>query len=477
MIARLAALMPMQIAQLLAGFGAIWAFTRLMTPAEYGLYALIFSAAMLAHTFALTWAEAAAFRFHIAARATGRLADHIATLLAIATFAAFGVALVVWAIVASANLANGAALIAFAGASTFFRFFTRIAREGERAEGRMWRVSLYESAYLLSGFALGALLLKITALGAAAPFAGMLAAGFLIAAFDAPNLMRLAEGGAATFSRARNYALYGWPLALALALDLGLQTAARGIIAAESGAPAVGAFAAAFGLARLVEIVFLWGGAALGPALLHAYEARGPRGAREAAADGAGVLAALTIPAAIGLALVAEPLCALMVGEGLRAEAARLLPWFALAAFATGWSVHYWSEAFQLARRSFVRAAIMAAPAALFLIAAPFVIARFGAEGASVLAALCAVLSAGLLAYIGRRFVTLPLPWRDAGKSLVAAAFMTTGVLAVPALAPALELFAKAAFGACLYAIAAYVLDVAGIRTRHAGAPLAEAAP
>jgi len=82
--ARLLSLAPLQIAQGLIGFGAIAAFTRLMSAEEFGRYALALSIAMAAHTLIFTWAEAAAFRFFAAARAERRLADHFATLVGVA---------------------------------------------------------------------------------------------------------------------------------------------------------------------------------------------------------------------------------------------------------------------------------------------------------------------------------------------------------------------------------------------------------
>ena len=58
--AKLLGLAPLQIAQALIGFGAIAAFTRLLSADEFGRYALALSALMFAHTLAFTWAESAA---------------------------------------------------------------------------------------------------------------------------------------------------------------------------------------------------------------------------------------------------------------------------------------------------------------------------------------------------------------------------------------------------------------------------------
>lgn len=475
MLTRLAQLLPLQIAQLVAGFGAVWAFTRLLDPADYGAYALVYSAAMLAHTLTLTWAEAAAFRFHLSTRATGRYADHIATLLAIAGFAAFVVAGIVWFSMRMLGMESGA-LISFAAGFVFFRFLTRIAREGERADGRLLKLSVAESLYQLGGFGAGAALIAWTNLGPAAPFAGMTLAGLLVALFDGPSLYRAADKGRATKTRALTYASYGWPLAIALSLDLGLQTAGRALIAMHDGAAGAGAFAAAFGLARTLDILFLWSAAALGPHLLRAYEAHGANGAREAAKEGVAILGALSIPAAIGLILVAKPLTTIMVGPELRDQTAALMPWMIFAAFASGWATHYFSEAFQLARRSGLRAMLMLAPAIMFVaLAVPGVI-WFGAEGVAMSTAVAATCGVCVLAVAGRRFVALPTAYRDICKSLVAAAAMTAGVLAAPEYGGWPELLSKAAIGAAIYGAAALALDIAGVRSRWL-LDRAEAAP
>ena len=47
--------LPMNIVQGLVGFFAIFVFTRALTPAEFGVYALAFSAMSLGHTLTFTW--------------------------------------------------------------------------------------------------------------------------------------------------------------------------------------------------------------------------------------------------------------------------------------------------------------------------------------------------------------------------------------------------------------------------------------
>ena len=460
-------LAPLQIAQAVLGFGAIAAFTRLMSADEFGRYALALSASMFAHTLVFTWAEAAAFRFFSAARAEKRLQDHFATLLAMA----FVLGVAVLAITAALLLLTGAhtgiaAVSAFAAGAAVFRFLARINRETERADLQVGRYALTETFYLTFGFAAGLALLTKFDLGPAAPFAGLMLAGVVIFLIDAPRLAERAKGGVVSVERARKYAAYGAPLSLAIAVDLGVQALARFILAREAGDAALGAYAAAFGLARPLDLVFMGAGAALTPLLLAAYEERGGEAAREAGAKLFSTIAAIALPAAAGLALVAQPLGTLLVGPTLSAGAAATLPWLVLAGLFQGFNLYYFSEAFQLSRRTGLRALVMLAPGALQLLLTIFLARAYGAPGAAMATAVAAIAGSVLLIAVGRTLIALPLQARDLGKIALACAIMALEVLALPPLAGAIGVAATALIGVVAYAIAALMLDLFGARAR-----------
>lgn len=476
---RALALAPLQIAQALVGLGAIAVFTRLMSAEQFGQYALALSASMFAHTLLFTWAEAAAFRFFAAARTENRMADHFATLVTIA------LGLAIAALIATGGLLyligvgeDAASLAGFVAGAAALRFIARVSRESDRATLDVTRFAVMETLYLVIGFAAGVAFLVQFELGAAAPFAGLVLAGVMVFCIDAPRLFARAKGGVYSEQRAVAYASYGGPLAVALALDLGVQMFARIILAQQSGVAELGAYAAAFGLARPLDLIFIGAGAAFAPLVLTAYEAEGPDAARQTAARIFAILATIAIPATIGLALVAEPLATLLVGEALRAEAVHALPWLAVAALATGFNLYYWSEAFQLTKRTGLRALIMLAPGAVQLIVTATLAASQGAVGAAIGAAAGAVTGAILLALIGQRLMALPAPLSAVLRTCAASAFMAGAVIATPGGADIAGLAAKVFAGVCAYAAAAYVLDVADLRTfigaralRHAFQP------
>lgn len=464
---RALALAPLQIAQALVGLGAIAAFTRLMSPEEFGRYALALSASMLAHALLFTWAEAAAFRFFSAARTEKRLADHFATLIALAVALGAVVLVATGALLSFVGVREDiAALSAFAAGAAVFRFLTRITRESERAAFDVGRYAALETAYIAIGFAAGVALLMRFDLGAAAPFAGLLLAGGIIALIDAPRLIARARGGAPSLQRATTYASYGAPLALALALDLGVQTIARFILAHQAGIAELGAYAAAFGLARPLDIIFIGAGAAFGPLLLVAYDERGADAAKAVAAKAFAIFAALAIPAAIGLALVSRPLAALMVGDGLSVNAAAAMPWLALGGVFAGFNLYYWSEAFQLTRRTGLRALLMIVPGAVQLSLTLAFAQSFGATGAAMAGAAGAAYGTLALALVGRRLIALPAPLGQLARIAAATAFMAAGVVMTPAFEGFAALVAPVAAGMIAYAFGALAFDVLGARAR-----------
>ncbi len=467
---RLMGHLPVNIAQALAGFGAVAAFTRFLSPEDYGRYALILVASQLLHTVTLTWAEAAAFRFHAAAKAKGDLANHFATLNA-AILGAGGLGgLLVLGLQALLSfdpaLATGASL---ACGASIVRFVTRIARETDRADHQVMRYSIGETVFSLGGLGLGVTFAATTSLGPGAPFMGLMLASAIMAIPDLRRLMADARGGRASVAQAWGFAAYGVPLALALSLELAVQAGARFSIAATLGEASVGAYAAAFGLARTIDLLFVWGGMSAAPLALTAYESQ-DRAATLAVARGmVRTLYALTVPALVGLALVAEPLAHALVGADLAAGAAKLVPYLAASGLFAGFTTYYFSEAFQLTRRTGLRALVMLAPAAATVVLVGPMAATYGLVGAAAATACAAALGTVLLAVVGARLLPLPLALPDLARTAIAAAAMIPVVLALPDLGGWPELFLKAGAGAGVYAAAGLALNVAGARTMAAG--------
>ena len=228
---RLLGYFPASLAGGLASFGGVYVLTRLLSPADYGFYALALTTMGIVYTLSITWAEAAAYRFAGAADVRGETRDHVRTiLLLLATSAAFGLILMSGAVLLAADPALRMALIA-AMAAMAFAPLVNAAQEMNRAHQRVSRYTTLRMIQDLGAFALGSFLAWRTGLGPAAPFVGLACVLAVLATVEGLRLWRASHGGQVQPARVKPYLSYGAPVALALALNIALDAGDRFLIA------------------------------------------------------------------------------------------------------------------------------------------------------------------------------------------------------------------------------------------------------
>ncbi len=461
--------LPVNIVQAAAGFGAIILFTRLLSPSDYGVYALAYSATALVYTCLFVWIEAAMARFYAAeaqAPGPGR-ADMFATLYA--TFAAMSLCVPVVAALVLGVLPVSMALklaIAAGLVSVVSRSLLKMAQERRRAAGEVRAFAVFDVAQTGVGFLIGAGL-ALAGLGGAAPLVGSGAASLVLLAWACPAELRVARGGRFRPERLGRYVHYGLPVSLSLLMSLALATTDRFVLAGFMNEATVGAYHAGYTLSnRTLDVMFAWLGMAGGPACIMALERGGEPALMRTAREQAGFMVLVALPASVGLALVAHPLAEVMVGPALRASAARVTPWIAVSALFAGLTTHYLHTAFTLARRTRALFAVIAFPAVVNLGLTLALIPRFGLDGA--MWATTASYGLGMVAAyaVGRRVLALPIPWRTIARSGAAALAMALAIRLMPSWGGAAELLAKVAVGALVYAAAAIALDAGHARTR-----------
>lgn len=458
--------LPVNIVQGVVGLLTIVAFTRLMTPAQFGDYALGFSVMTLTHTAVFTWNEAAMARFWAREADRNGGADHAATvyrtwLLLIALVPVVAGLTVLWPMTPGLRMAVLAGL-----AAVPFRTFAKLAQERRRAAGEVGGAASLDIAQTLGGFLLGAGLAWM-GLGGAAPMMGYGLAAALCTLWFLPGEFARARPGAFAAERAREHAAYGAPVALSLILALVLATTDRFLLAAFLDQAAVGVYHAGYSLAnRTLDVVFIWLGAAGGPALIMALE-RGGRGAlAQAAREQAQLMILLTVPAATGLALVAAPLSQLMIGENLSPGAAHVTPWIALSGLLAGLTTYYFHQAFTLGRKTGFLLVAMIVPAGANVVLNLMLIPRFGLDGALWATPASYALGLAASALLGRRTLILPIPWLTLGQALGASLLMALAVSRIPALGGLPELALKALAGAVVYGLVVALVDAGALRSR-----------
>jgi len=456
--------LPANIVQGLVGFGAIVVFTRLLTPEDFGRYAIAFSIMTLVHVGTFSWLEASMARFWAAERDQG-LADHFTTVyrtMAVMTAAILPlVALALWLspIGDGLKFAIGAGLVGLP-----LRSLAKLAQERFRASGDVGKSAAMDMVVTLGGFAIG-VSCALMGLGAASPLIGLTVAPLLALPFVLPGELKQARGGTHSRARLLGYARYGYPIAVGLGLSLIMASSDRFLLEVFMGPAAVGAYHAGYSLSsRTLDVLFIWLGAAGTPALIMAWE----RGSREAfmatAREQASTFILIGLPAAVGIALVARPLAEFMIGENLRDMAAAVTPWIALSALLSGMTSYYLGQAFVLGRRTDRLLLTLCIPAASNVMLNLILVPRMGVLGAAL--ATTASFAIGTLASIGmgRSVVAMPIPWTTMARCALASGAMAGAVVLLPASGGVPELALKAATGVVVYAAVALVLNAAGVR-------------
>jgi O-antigen/teichoic acid export membrane protein len=459
--------LPANVAQGIVGLLAIVTFTRLLTPEQYGAYALGFSAMSLCHTLVFTWMEAAMARFYAREAEGGRLADHFVTLYrswfvaAVAFPALAAAALWLWPTHSEVKWAVAAGL-----ASIPLRSLAKLVQERRRAAGDVRAAALLDVAQTVGGFAIGADLI-FAGLNGAGPIASLGAIAAVCLVFALPGELKSLKGGRFDPAQARAYAAYGVPVAASLILALALATTDRFLLGLYLNEAAVGVYHAGYSLAnRTLDVLFIWLGMAGGPAMVMALERGGKPALEDAAREQGAVMVAITLPAAVGLALVSRPLADVMVGPALREGAASVTPWIAASAFFAGGTTYYLHQAFTLARRTPLLLAAMSVPAVANVALNLALIPRFGLNGALWATTASYALGAVASFVLGRRALALPFPTAALARAGVASLAMAIVVGRVPAYGGPLELILKAGVGVIVYGALAAALDVGGLRAR-----------
>lgn len=462
--------LPANILQGVIGFVTLMVFTRILSPQAYGVYALTFGVSSLAQTAFFTWMEAAMARFYPAhARNYAGAPALYGTLyrlfiLVSLVFAALSVCmLLLWRV----HTPEGQALkagIAIGLACVAPRSLLKLVQEQRRSEGRIAPAAMVDMVQTLGAFAFG-VACAWAGLGGASPVLG----GGLIALVVLPFVAREDWGRAVRgrFDRteAGHIAHYGFPVSASLILTLALYTADRFLIAHYLNEAEAGAYHAGYSLAsRILDVLFIWFGAAGTPAMVHALESGGEKALKDTARHQIVTMCFILFPAVGGLIMVTPSLGGLLIGESLRAQALSVTPLITLGALLSGLNTYYFLQAFTLARRTKLLVVAMIVPSVSNIVLNVLLIPRMGLTGAALAALIAFALGLAVSWGLGLKTLRLPVPWRELAKIAFSVAVMVAVLAVLPDWGGAPELILKSLTGVAVYAALAWLFDLNAMR-------------
>lgn len=488
----LLAYLPVNLANVVVSFGLIVVLTRLLSPEEFGRYAIAMITLQFVHMGAFTWLEAAMARFQARAEKDDDIASHLRTLYVLA--AGLGSLLVVLflAIIFVLPLSRDLqTVLAFAIGSAGLQVLFNLGMEAHRAAHRVIRYSLTYSSQTLLSFSIGIALVIFTPLRESGPFLGLILGLIIGLMVDLPSMVRRQKGGRFEADRTKRYAAYGLPICMSLLLGYTLNSSDVYIIAAVMGEASAGQYNAGYNLAnRSLEILFVWVSMAMTPAAVTAFEKTGTKASQDIMRNYGASLLWIAMPAAVGIALVSKD-AGFILGENVREQAVTVMPFIAFAGLINGIVTYYVQRAFMLSGQTKEIVWLMVPPVVLNIILNIILIPKFGLMGAVASTIVGYSMALVLSVAMARRHYPLPLPVRAAAEIAFACGVMAVAVSALPLgqFEPGLlTLIIKGSVGAFAYVTTCYVINaadcraiirdmVARVRRRPLSAPKIESEP
>jgi|GEM_PF-334879 len=462
------AYIPVNLANIITSFGTIVVLTRLFSGAEFGIYATAMITLQFVHMGFLTWIEAAMARFQARAERNDDISSHLKTLFIAALFtAAVGFCLIMGVLIALPLPQMVKTVLMFAIGSTCLQVFFNLGMEAHKAAHRIRRYSVIYTSQSILSFSLGIFLILATPLRVEAPFIGIVVATSLCLMIDLPFMIKRMKGGTFQKEKLSTYFKYGAPICFSLLLTYTLNSADMYLILGFMGTESAGQYNAGYNLAnRSLEIVFVWLAMAVTPIAVTAMEKVGVEESKEVLKNYGAALLWITLPAATGIALVAEN-AGFILGESVREEAVKIMPLIAFAGVFNGLITYYAQRAFMLSGRTGMFVWCMVPPVILNIGLNLIWIPKFGLMGAVYATVLSYVLGLIISIWVGRKHYPLPIPVKATAQIIVSCMAMASAVhlLPIPSEWPdVIALLVKAALGGVVYLTVSLAINAANCR-------------
>lgn len=447
----------------LVNFAALLIYTRLLSPDEYGRYALVIAGVSMAGVVVLQWqrlvlARWLSVRKEDSHRFLGEMLRIFAMLSMTASTIGF-VAALLWPDPVWQRLL---ALAVVVFVSHGWVELNLVLASAQLAPGRYGRI-LGAKTLIALGVGTG---LAWFGLGAYAPLLGLVAGCVL-----AVPLFGLGVWQGVRLARPKKHVLreqlrYGLPLIITFALGWIIASSDRLLIGWLLDVEAVGQYAVGYDLAQhslgmLLAIIQV----AAYPLAVTALENRGVPAATAQIKHNGELILGVALACAAGIAVLAPQIAAVVVGQEFRVMTASLLPWIAFGAAVGGIKAFHFDLAYHLGRNSQGLVVSSAVAAAANVGLNLLLIPRLGIVGAAYATLLAYLLGLAFSARLSRRVFSMPPSWpiwlRAGSVALAVAVGAAVGGMLDSGLA---GLLAGISLGAILAAVAAFAVNLSGVR-------------
>ncbi len=458
---------PAYLVQLIASFVGIYAITRILTPYEYGLYALVLSVMSLCQSVFFSWSDVGARRFLERASMQDKLPVLATTIYAGLALSTLLLLAALLAVPAVPRLPAGFGILLAIGAGAMLaRQLSLVGKSFQLAALARTRYMLMDCSESVIGLAAGLALCWYARMGAAGILVGLLLGAAAVIVFDFPAFVRRLRGGVLDLRLQREIIGFAAPISIVFFAEYIIASADRLLVEYYLGSGKLGIYAVSYSIAdRAVSAVFLALAIAAYPLVMRALEREGPEAARRQSLKYAELLIALSLPATGGFIVAAGHLAKVFIGPAFGPQAAALMPLIGAAVFLHGLRAHYFAQSLHLSRRTWAILGSSIPAAVVNLVANVVLLPRLGLMGAVWATVIAYVLALAISVLQMIAVFPLPFPTREAIKALVATSVMCWVLKSIAFPETAIGLVSLVLTGIGAYGTLAFVFDVGRLRS------------
>lgn len=390
----------------LLNFAALVIYTRLLTPASFGRYAVVVATIGLVEAVFFQWLRLIVLRYLPMRQSDPDrfLAGIMSLFLAISVFVSGvgGILALSWPDPTWQRLIAIAVPLLIAQAGTELTLTIARARLALGIYGRLLGTKSFLSIVV------GGLLAWI-GLGAFAPIIGLLAGHFLAIVAYGLALWQKTSPRWPARNELREHLRYGLPLIVTFALSWVVSASDRLMLGWLAGEAAAGVYAVGYDLAQQsLGLLLVIINTAAFPIVMEALKTGDHEAAREQLVINGDLVTGIALMGAAGLATLAPQITDLFIGAAYRAAASSVLPWIAIGAAIAGIKAYHLDMAFHLGVESRKLAATTLAAAVANVVLNFALIPGYGVAGSAVAMVIAFSIAAAGSLWLGRKAFPLP---------------------------------------------------------------------
>ncbi|MCK0769386.1 oligosaccharide flippase family protein [Chromohalobacter canadensis] len=446
----------------LLNFLAIAIYTRLLSPSDYGIYALVVVWVGLVNVVCFQWIRLSLLRFFPANLDDPRRL--LSTLLLAYTSVALTTGVVGVGVLLAVNDTAVRSLVLIAVPLVWVQAGFELSLELMRSQLNPLRYGLMAGVKAVIALGLGVLLIT-WGFGAFGPLLAMLVGMLAAVVALGASLWRGARPSLALLPDLKPLLSYGLPLTATFALGFVVSSSDRFLLAALLNNEAVGIYTAGYDLvAHVIDLLLMTVNLAGYPLVVRALEQRGREAAREQLDRNGGLLLLIGIPVTLGFIVLAPQIVALMLGGAFHEGATQLVPWVALGVFMSCIRAFHFDLAFQLSEKTLYQVWINGGAALINVVLNLLLIPAFGLMGAAYATVIAYGVALALSVLLGRRLFAVSLVTRDNLKVLLCGAIMVACLWPLREASGTWALVEQVLLGAAVYTVSAFSMNVANVR-------------